>query len=1092
MPYSHLRLCRFIICCLVLLSSPSLQAKKAFYWFDNQPTQQGLSNSWVNKVLQGPHGYIWVGSQNGLFRYDGNQYKAFFHDAEDPTSLGGGYINNLYLDSQGELWLSFAHEGFAQYHPQTESFTNYRHDPQNPNSLSNNEVTAIVEDQAGDLWIATRGGLNQYNRQTRTFTHYSHNPKDANSLSGNGLYSLLIDSQGILWIGTRDNGLNRFDRQTGRFSHYHHQPEQPNSLSHNRVLSLFEDAEQTLWIGTQGGGLNRFDRQTESFQRFEHNPDDPHSLSSNQVYDIATDKLGSLWIGTRFGGLNRFDPINQRFYRYSHHPENPDSLIDNDVYSISVGQDGLLWLGTFGGGLSKFNPDIERFGLMQHDASNPNSLNKNDVRAIFKDPAGPVWIGTDQGLNRYDESTDRFTFFRHDPNDPHSLSHNDVRAILVDTTGTLWVGTTQGLNRWDDKAEHFIHYRHQTGQVGSLSDDEINALHQDSLGQLWVGTTLGLNRFNAETKTFSHFFHDAKAEHSLSHDEINTLYTTDDGSLWVGTDNGLNHFNQQQQIFTRYFNNPNNINSLSHNRVYSISQDEHQILWIATKGGLNKLDLSSQTFSHYSEKNGLQSNRVQAVLSDKNGHLWLGELGISRFNLNTGRIKTNVGTQGNCHGAAFGAYHRAADGQLFFGGNYGFCAFYPENIVRASQPPTIVFTDFRLLNKSVPISTADAPTPLTQAINHTEWLTLEHKDNVLSFEFAALHYAAPWHNQYKYKLSGFNPDWIETSVTNRRASYTNLSPGDYRFMVKASNNEGVWTEQARTIGLTILPAPWRTWWAYTLYVLLIFGIIGSFSYQWFTKRQAIEQRQKLLEAEKMAALGNLVSGVAHEVNTPLGICITMVSLHQERLQTLLQQKTAGTMTRKSLDDYIEATTQSQTLVENSLHRAAELIQSFKKVAVEQTADSFDEIVFHDYLGDIITSIEPRLTRLTNQKITIELLSKGHWSIRTYPGAWWQLLSNLVENSLSHGFSDQSSGEITIYAERKGHCLFFTYSDNGNGMSAEALKKMYEPFFTTTRGRGDTGLGMHIVFNLVVQKLGGDINCQSEPGKGVVFVIEIPV
>ncbi len=247
------------------------------------------------------------------------------------------------------------------------------------------------------------------------------------------------------------------------------------------------------------------------------------------------------------------------------------------------------------------------------------------------------------------------------------------------------------------------------------------------------------------------------------------------------------------------------------------------------------------------------------------------------------------------------------------------------------------------------------------------------------------------------------------------------------------------------------------------------------------------QRQ-LVEAEKMAALGNLVAGVAHEVNTPLGICITMVSLHIDSLKTLSEQIVAGKMTRKLLDSYIDNTQQSQALVDSNLHQAAELIQTFKKVAVEQTADSFDDIVFGRYVQDVINSIA---LRLKDQQVDIKL-SCEDWTIKTYRGAWWQILSNLIENSLSHGFANKDSGEISINATLQAHWLLFTYSDNGNGMAPAELNKMYEPFYTTTRGRGSKGLGMHIVFNLVVQKLGGTIDCQSQPGQGVTFTIAVPV
>ncbi|NQZ12913.1 MAG: PAS domain-containing protein, partial [Algicola sp.] len=706
---------------------------------------------------------------------------------------------------------------------------------------------------------------------------------------------------------------------------------------------------------------------------------------------------------------------------------------------------------------------------------------------------------------------------------------------------------------------------------------------------------------------------------------------------------GLNQFDHQTQLFTRYkAGDAGDTNRLSHNMIKSIYQDSKGIFWIGTEGGLNRFDAKNNTFKHFRKKHGLNSERVNAVLSDNNGNLWLGEVGISYFDIQRATVKSNIAGSIGCS-TSQGAYFQASDGQIFFGSSGGYCAFYPQNAMLKSQTPTVVFSDFRLLNKTVPIvaqldnekGNSGQASPLQQSINTTESITLNHKQNVLSFEFSALHYVNPTNNQYKYKLEGFNSDWVETSSKNRRATYTNLAAGHYTFVVKASNNEGVWNEQGRSIELIIKPAPWRTWWAYMAYCLIVLAISGLFGHQRMIRLRAIKERnkqlslalwgsgdqmwdwdkkhgiiqrrnilshfsfaeleplpgaeddlarnihqddkhgflsavgahirgdeshfeasyrlrdktgewrwvldrgkitdvdeqgqiirvsgtlqdihnyrmarealrelnetleqqvatrtqalqdtidqlkaaqQQLVEAEKMAALGNLVAGVAHEVNTPLGSCITMVSLQIEKLKTLEQDKNEGTMTRRSLNDYIEATGESQALVESNLHRAAELIQSFKKVAVEQTEDRLTEVVFHDYLADILSSIVPGIK---DKQVEIKLLSGGDWMVKTWAGAWWQLISVLVENSLSHGFLIKDSGQITLSATLEQGRLIFVYRDDGGGMTPRQIDKMYEPFYTTARGRGSTGLGMHIVYNLVVHKLAGSISCQSEPGQ----------
>ncbi|MFT4928062.1 MAG: ligand-binding sensor domain-containing protein/signal transduction histidine kinase [Phenylobacterium sp.] len=1102
---------------------------KATFQFDNIATRQGLNNLSVLKVVQDPQGYIWVATQQGLYRYNGYDFKTFTHDPADPGSLADNYVNTLFIDQSDQLWIG-TDAGLARYHAPSESFIHHQHQAHHPESLSGNVVMSIAQDHNGDLWIATLGGgLNRFDRTNKSFSHFKHDPHNPDSLSDDNVYTVLADRQGTIWAGTRDGGLNRLDIGSTKFKRY--QPNSNNSthnsLSHNKVYTLFEDSDQTLWVGTRGGGLNRFDRKTDAFQHFKHDPNDPNSLSGDHVVAIFEDKAGALWLGTERSGLNRFDPLSGRFHRYQHNPQDNHSLPADDVESIIGDQTGLIWLGTFGGGLSKFDPTSSRFGFVKHDATDPNSLSKGSVQAIFKDKAGVVWVGTQFGLNRYDQEINslghNFQHYQHDPQNPKSLSDSDVRVIFEDSTGTLWVGTNGGgLNQFNRANGTFIHYRHQTNQINSLSDDYVAAINEDNSGRLWIGTDGGLNRFNRQSNNFSRFIHSADTPTSISHNSINTLYTATDGTLWVGTDGGgLNQFNHQTQQFTRYQANANDINSLSHNMIFSIIQDATGVFWIGTFGGLNRFDANSKIFTHYRRKDGLSGDAVFAVFTDKKGNLWLGENGISFFDPATAIIKSKIGINEGCVQLNQGAYFKAADGQMFFGSEYGYCALYPENAIVPSQPPKLVFSDFRLLNKSMPIANNSEISPLTEVINVTQSLTLNHQQNVLSFEFAALHYANPELNQYQYKLEGFNQDWVDTSSKNRRASYTNLAAGHYTFKVKASNHQGVWTEQARSIKLIIHSAPWFTWWAYTIYLALTMAVISVIAYLYYKKLQVERQaardllnlnetlehkvtvrttalqasidqlkatQRQLVEAEKMNALGNLVAGVAHEVNTPLGICITMVSLHLERLSELRQHLTNGTVSRKSLETYVQSSEESQALVEGNLHRAAELISSFKQVAVEQTADNIDNIVFHDYLTDIITSVE---RKLADRQIVIKLLSKGDWQLKTWPGAWWQILSNLVENSLVHGFYNQSSGEITIDVELCEDLLRFIYHDNGNGMTAEVLEKIYEPFYTTARNRGGTGLGLPVVFNLVVHKLGGSIKCYSEPGQGVEFMIEVP-
>jgi len=839
--------------CLFFTYPVKSWAKKAVFSFDNYGIDQGLSVPDILKLAQDKQGFIWLATQAGLFRFDGYQFKVFKYSPSDPTSISDNYIENIFIDSKDRLWVS-TRNGLNLFNRQSLSFKRFFHDPNNVKSLSNNHVMEVTEDHDGKLWVATwGGGLNHFYPESELFSHFEFDDTNENSLSDNQVYSVMVDSSNAVWVGTRDGGVNYFDQKNALFTRYLHDEANKNSLSHNKVYTLHEDIKGIIWIGTRGGGLNRFDPATKQFQRYQYDINNPDSISSNQIFSIFSDSNGSLWVGTYNAGVNRFDPINNRFDHYLHDAQDQHSLANNNVFSIIQDRSGLLWLGTLGGGISKFDPASENFGLVRHEATNPNGIDEGKVTSFYKNQSGELWIGTYSGLNHYIVSNDEFQRFEHQADNSESLCDSGVLAVLEDSMGTLWVGTLAGgLGRMNSDGKSFTCYRFQADNEHSLSDNYVAVLHEDAKGYLWVGTQNGLNRFNRDTDNFTRFHFDKNNTDSISDNFVNTLFTDKDDTLWIGTSGGgLNQFNEQNSKFTRFQHEPDNANSLSHNTVYSIAQDHDGNMWLGTNNGLNKFNPVSQKFVQFRENDGLANERVFAILVDKEGKLWLGlgEQSLSLFDPKTAIFIDNIDADAKCYSTQ-GAYFQSSDGQLFFGNESRYCAFYPENISQQSQAPDIVFTDFRLLNKSVAIKNSDNNSPLNRAINYTDSLILTHKDIVMSFEFSALHFASPTGNQYKYKLEGFNADWLETGADNRRATYTNLSAGDYVLKVIASNNQNVWNEQGREINLRILPPPWMTWWAYAIYVLALLSIIA-----WFIQSQRNKKKHlKVLVRERTKEL----------------------------------------------------------------------------------------------------------------------------------------------------------------------------------------------------------------------------------------------
>ena len=834
-----------ILIILIVLSLPAnVYAAQNHIQFEHITTDQGLSQSGISSILQDSQGFMWFGTQDGLNKYDGYNFTVYKHDELDSHSLSDNWINSIYEDKLGTIWVGTDNGGLNKVERQTKQFTHYQHDPDNPNSLGANRVLSIYEDKSHTLWIGTdSGGLNKFERQTQQFTHYTHNTDDPNSLGNNTVLSIFEDKLGVFWIGTNGGGLNKFDRETGQFIHYTHDPADSNSLSDDSVLSIYEDQSGSLWIGTNGGGLNKFDRETGQFTHYTHDPDDLNSLNHTTVSSIAEDRFGNLWLattswyGNSYGkGLDKFTPKTGQFTHYIHEPTNPNSLSDNLVISEYRDNSEILWIGTSVGGINKFEQKDNKFRHYKNDPANPNSLSDNHVMSIAEDQFGIIWISPDNGgLNKFDRKTGKFTHYTHEPNNQNSLSSDNVWATYEDRNGTIWIGTFgSGIDKIDRKTGQFTHYTHDPSNPNSLSDNTVTSIYEDHFGNLWIGTLSGgLNKFDGETGKFTHYTSDSNNSNSLSDNNAFLIYEDQSGTLWIATWGGLNKFNRETGNFTQYQHHANNPNSLSYDRILSINEYPAGTLWIGTYGGgLDKFDTATETFTHYTEKDGLPNNSVVGILADDEGNLWLSTgKGLSKFNPQTETFRNydvSDGLQGNEFDGVK-AYLKSKTGEMFFGGLNGFNAFYPEQVKDNPHIPPIVITDFKKFNESVKLDTA---------ISETKEIKLPYKDKFFGFEFAALDYTNPKKNQYAYKLEGFDKDWIYAG-TRRYATYTNLDGGTYTFRVKGSNHDGVWNEEGTSIKIIITPPPWKTWWAYTLYVVvLVTAVLGYV--QWKTRAQARE------------------------------------------------------------------------------------------------------------------------------------------------------------------------------------------------------------------------------------------------------------
>ncbi|HSX85042.1 MAG TPA: diguanylate cyclase, partial [Cellvibrio sp.] len=1027
---------------------------------------------YINAIAQDAEGFMWFGGANGLARYDGYGLVIYRRDDANPLSLSNNYVNDIRLGSDGSLWIA-TRNGINRYDAKSNRFTRYNLPKMADDLPGTEDVMAIEETADGRLWLTARSGLYSFSGSNGEFRHHSLGDEDTPAGAGL-LWAVVKDQQGILWVSHQDRGVTRFDPATGEYRRY----QSAQGLTFDDIRELYVDSANNLWAGSYGAGLFMLDKARERFIAVKHDNQEKSAI----VWSVLEDRQKNLWVGDGSAVYVRA-PGSKTFTRFAYDEANtasPGNYVVNKLFENNAGD---IWLGYFPSGIDVVDRQASIFNNYRYKASDTNTVTEGGVLSALKDGRGNLWIGAGYGLNYFEPKKQQFTRYRYEPNNPGSMSGNTVLSMAMGAGQQLWLGIwAGGLNRLDITTGKFTHYMPDPGNPDAIRGREGWSVIRDRQGYIWIATEEGLNRYDPATDSFRYF---VPSPAQLDGDKVlyaRVVYQDRQDRIWVGGIRGLYLFDPHSETFTRYRHLENDPSSLSADFVFALYEDSRGNFWVGTDGGgVNLLDRSTGRFTAYTTRDGLADDVVAGIVEDGQGYLWFGtQKGIARFDPDKKQFR-NFDKR---HGLNDNLFNRNTPlvmdtGELFFGNSKGFVVFDPAAITTNEYSPPVVFTNLLILNKPVDVNTPDSP--LTAAINHLSSINLTHKASVFTLEFSALNFQMTEENQYAYRLLGFDNDWIFAG-TKRTATYTNLDPGDYVFEVKASNNDGVWSNKQARLNIHIAPPFWSTWWAYVFYALVIVLL-----FYWFIRIQQLKLRYEQQQVEQERSLvrrlqqvdklkDEFLANTSHELRTPLN---GIIGLAESLLDGLNGPLPAHT--RYSL-----------RLISVSGKRLAALVNDildFAKLKNQALTLHKKAVDLHVLVDIVITLSRPLVgdkpLKLYNH-IPEDLPPADADEDRLL-----QIFHNLIGNAVK--FTHE--GSVDIFAEVKDNQIQVQIADTGIGMAADQLTDIFQPFHQldgrAERIYGGTGLGLSITQQLV-ELHGGSISVQSTVGQGSVFSFNLPL
>lgn len=857
-----------ILVCTIFLIEQTTSAQTVKLDFEHYNTDNGLPQNSVNYIMQDSHGFIWICTQDGLCRYDGYQFKTFRNDPNSKNTLSNNYVWHIVEDHEGIFWIATFGGGVNRLDPATEVFTHFKWEKEKPESISSNNTFNIL-DIGEDILIGTNDGFCRMNKKTGTAERYLTTPGNKDDIAGNYVSSLVFYKPGIVWMKS-DDGLTQFDIRTGVIRFITAKEITDEEIDLSRLLSI-QTFDEDIFLVTRHRILMDSDSNSNFMSLLKQGS--LGKFDNFTILGILPSKNGKYWINTN-KGLVLFDEQTGNSQYFNYNPSDPNSLANDNVLCTFRSRSGAIWIGSRGG-LDKLENEKPKFSLITKQIGNPNTLSHPQISGITQDKYGRVWLGTAGGVNVYDRDNNSFYVFNSSSKKNQQLSADYILDVTSDIEGNIWVGTKAGgLNKIIPDLEskslenmRVVQYR--------LNNRSIQSVCPGNGDTLWLGSSGGsLIYFNTSTgdaKTYKWAIDGS----GPSHPYVFYVFVDSFKNIWLGTaTGGVNLFDPKTSKFIFIKKQEDNPYSLSSNLVLSFFEDKHHQLWVGTTGGLNKLTIPLQEkfyeyfrdsidvekdslFILFNRTNGLPNDLIYGMLEDSHGLLWIStNKGLVKFNpdLKNPVVKTfdiSNGLQSNEFNQ--NAFYKNQNGEMFFGGIGGLNIFYPDSVQDNAYLPPVYITDFKLYNKSVPLSVD--PTgekfQLNRVIERTNKIELAYHHDVITFDFVALNFINPEKNNYKYKLDGFDREWVNAG-TVRTATYTNLDPGTYVFKVKASNDDGIWNETGTSLTIEIPPPPWLSWYAYLIYFavsVFLFYLIVRYRINIATRNAEMEVKLEKARAE---------------------------------------------------------------------------------------------------------------------------------------------------------------------------------------------------------------------------------------------------